>query len=179
MDYYEQLGCNPRPIEHSRSLSTSDIENNLGGTQTAMKRKVLRKRVTRKLLKSLNLPVTTDTEEINVKAKLSPKLQEKNMSDLLEMASKSDTSHDVEVDVTVMSISSTECCANKSESETQVQIKEEPNTSSTSTPRVMNTYLSQQSTENGTQEKESKYKCNLKVNFNFQWRQLVTRYKGI
>ena len=148
-------------------MSTSDIENNLGGTQTAMKRKVLRKRVTHKSLKSLNLPVTTDTEELNVKAKLSPKLQEKNMSELLETASKSDKSHDIEVDVTVISISSTECCANKSESETQVQIKEEPNTSSTSTPRVMNTYLSQQSTQNGTQEEESKYKCNLKVNFNF------------
>ena len=168
MDYYEQTGCNPRPIKHSRSLSTLDIENNLGSTQTAMKRKVLRKHVPRKSLKSLDLPVTTDTEEINVKAKLSPKLQEKNMSNLLETASKSDMSHDVEVDVTVISISSTECCPNKTDSKAQVQIKEEANTSSTSTQRVMNMYLTQQSTQNGTQEEESKYKCNFQINDHFK-----------
>ena len=63
--------------------------------------------------------------------------------DLLETASKSDTSHDVEVDVTVISISSTECCADETKGDANVPIKEEPNTSSCSTLRVMNMYLSQ------------------------------------
>ena len=81
--------------------------------------------------------VKSEKEEINVKAKLSPKIEEKNICDLLETASKSDTSHEVEVDP-------------------EVVVKEEPNTSSCSTPRVLNTYFTQQTTQNGSQEDESK-----------------------
>ena len=98
----------------------------------------------------------SEKEEINVKAKLLLKIEEKNMFDLLETASKSNTSHDVEVDVTVISISSTEGCVDKSKIDPKVVLKEEQDTSSCSTPRVMNTYLTQQSTQNGNQEEESK-----------------------
>ena len=100
--------------------------------------------------------VKSEKEEINVKAKLSPKIEEKNISDLLETVSKSDTSHDVEVDVTVISISSTEGCVNNTKIDPKVVVKEEPNTSSCSTLRVLNTYLTQQSTQNASQEDESK-----------------------
>ena len=100
--------------------------------------------------------VKAKEEQINVKGKLSPKIEEKNMCDLLETASKSDTSHDVEVDVTVISISSTECGVDDTKIDSNVPVKEEPNTSSCSTPRVMNTYLMQQTTQNGSQEEESK-----------------------
>ena len=137
-------------------LSTSDMENYLGTRPPTMKKKVLPKCVHRKSCKSKKALVKSEKEEINVKVKLSPKIEEKNMCDLLETASKSDTSHDVEVDVTVISISSTECCADKTKGDPKVLIKEEPNISSCSTLRVMNTYLSQQSTQNGTQEEESK-----------------------
>ena len=108
--------------------------------------------------------ITSEEELVNVKGKLSPKIEEKNISDLLETASKSDTSHDVEVDVTVISISSTEGGVNETKSESDVCVKEEPNTSSCSTPTIMNTYLTQQATENGTQEEESKLKILLRSN---------------
>ena len=98
----------------------------------------------------------SENEEINVKAKLSPKIEGKNICDLLETASKSDTIHDVEVDVTVISISSTEHCADKTKTDPKVVVKEEPNSSSSSALRVMNTYLSQQTTLNSTQEEDSK-----------------------
>ena len=98
----------------------------------------------------------SEKEEINVKAKLSPKIEEKNICDLLETESKSDTSHDVEVDVTVISISSTERCVDDTKIDPKVVVKEEPNTSSCSTLRVLNTYLTQQTTQNGSQEDESK-----------------------
>ena len=100
--------------------------------------------------------VKSEKEEINVKAKLSPKIEEKNICDLLETVSKSDTSHDVEVDVMVISISSTEHCVNNTKIDPKAFVKEEPNTSSCSTPRVLNTYLTQQTTQNGSQEDESK-----------------------
>ena len=100
--------------------------------------------------------VKSEEEQINVKGKLSPKIEEKNICDLLETASKSDTSHDVEVDVTVISISSTERGVDDTKIDSNVPIKEEPNTSSCSTLRVMNTYLTQQTTQNGSQEEESK-----------------------
>ena len=100
--------------------------------------------------------VKSEKEEINVKAKLSLKIEEKNICDLLETVSKSDTSHDVEVDVMVISISSTERCVDDTKIDPKVVVKEEPNTSSCSTPRVLNTYLTQQTTQNGSQEDESK-----------------------
>ena len=100
--------------------------------------------------------VKSDEQQIKVKGKLSPKIEEKNICDLLETASKSDTSHDVEVDVTVISISSTEHEVDDTKIDSNVPVKEEPNTSSCSTPRVMNTYLTQQTTQNGSQEEESK-----------------------
>ena len=100
--------------------------------------------------------VKAENEEINVKAKLSLKIEEKNMLDLLETASKSDTSHDVEVDVMVISISSTEHCDNETKTDPKVVVKAEVNSSSSLTPRVLNTYLSQQTSQNGTQEEESK-----------------------
>ena len=96
--------------------------------------------------------VKSEEEQINVKGKLSPKIEEKNICNLLETASKSDTSHDVEVDVTVIS----ERGVDDTKIDSNVPIKEEPNTSSCSTPRVMNTYLTQQTTQNGSQEEESK-----------------------
>ena len=122
------------------------MENYLGSRPLTMKKKVRRKRVPRKACKGKKTHVKSEKEEINVKAKLSLKIEEENMCDLLKTASKSDTSHDVEVDVTVISISSTECCADETKGDANVPIKEEPNTSSCSTLRVMNTYLSQQST---------------------------------
>ena len=100
--------------------------------------------------------MTSEEQLINVKGKLSPKIEEKNICDLLETASKSDTSHDVEVDVTVISISSTERGVNDTKNDSNVHVKEEPNTSSCSTPRIMNTCLTQQSTQNRSQEDESK-----------------------
>ena len=100
--------------------------------------------------------MTSEEQLINVKGKLSPKIEEKNICDLLETASKSDTSHDVEVDVMVISISSTERGVNNTKNDSNVRVKEELNTSSCSTPRIMNTYLTQQSTQNGSQEDESK-----------------------
>ena len=100
--------------------------------------------------------VTSEEQLINVKGKLSPKIEEKNICDLLETASKSDTSHDVEVDVMVISISSTERGVNDTKNDSNVRVKEEPNTSSCSTPRIMNTYLTQQTSQNGSQEDESK-----------------------
>ena len=100
--------------------------------------------------------MTSEEQLINVKGKLSTKIEEKNICYLLETASKSDTSHDVEVDVTVISISSTERGVNDTKNDSNVRIKEEPNTSSCSTPRILNTYLTQQSTQNRSQEDESK-----------------------
>ena len=91
--------------------------------------------------------MTLEEQLINVKGKLSPKIEEKNICDLLETASKSDTSHDVEVDVMVISISSTERGVNDTKNDSNVRVKEEPN---------MNTYLTQQTTQNGSQEDESK-----------------------
>ena len=116
----------------------------------------MRKCTHRNTSQSKSALITLEEQLINVKGKLSPKIEEKNICDLLETASKSDTSHDVEVDVTVISISSTERGVNETKTESDVCIKEEPNTSSCSTPRIMNTYLSQQATENGTQEEDSK-----------------------
>ena len=143
-------------MEHSRTLSTSDMENYLGMKEPKMRKKVLQKCFRHKPCKSINAVVKSENEEINVKAKLSPKIEEKNICDLLETALKSDTSHDVEVDVMVISISSTEGCADKTKTDPKVFVKEEPYSSSSSTLRVMNTYLSQQTTQNGTREEESK-----------------------
>ena len=121
-----------------------------------IRKKVVRKRVYRKPSQSMSSVVKSEEQQINVKGKLSPKIEEKNICNLLETASKSDTSHDVEVDVTVISISSTEHGVNDTKNDSNVCVKEEPNTSSCSTPRIMNTYLTQQSTQNGSQEDESK-----------------------
>ena len=132
------------------------MENYLGTRLPKIRKKVLQKRVRRKASKSMSSVVKSENEEINVKAKLSPKIEEKNICDLLETASKSDTSHDVEVDVTVISISSTERCVDNTKIDPKVVVKEEPNTSSCSTLRVLNTYLTQQTTQNGSQEDESK-----------------------
>ena len=132
------------------------MENYLGTRLPKIRKKVLQKHVHRKASKSLSSVVKSEKEEINVKAKLSPKIEEKNICDLLETASKSDTSHDVEVDVTVISISSTERCVDDTKIDPKVVVKEEPNTSSCSTLRVLNTYLTQQTTQNGSQEDESK-----------------------
>ena len=134
----------------------SDTEKYLGKRLPKIRKKVLQKHVHRKPSKSMSSVVKAKEEQINVKGKLSPKMEEKNMSNLLETASKSDTSHDVEVDVTVISISSTERGVNDTKIDSNVPVKEEPNTSSCSTPRVMNTYLMQQTTQNGSQEEESK-----------------------
>ena len=142
--------------EHSRTLSTSDTEKYLGKRLPKIRKKVLRKRVHRKPSQSESSVVTSEEQVINVKGKLSPKIEEKNICNLLETASKSDTSHDVEVDVTVISISSTERGVNDSQNESNVHVKEEWNTSSCSTRRILNTYLTQQSTQNGSQEDESK-----------------------
>ena len=152
-DYDSDTGCDQSRVEHSRTNSTSDVENYLGQRPPKIRKKLRRKRVRDRSDKT---KVKSEKEEINVKAKLSPKIEEKNMSDLLETASKSDTSHDVEVDVTVISISSTEGCVDNSNIDPKVFVKEEPNTSSCSTPRVMNTYVTQQSTQNVNQDEESK-----------------------
>ena len=152
-DYDSDNGCHTSRVEHSRTLSTSDMENYLGTRLPKIRKKVLRKRVHCKASKST---VKSEKEEINVKAKLSPKIEEKNICDLLETVSKSDTSHDVEVDVTVISISSTERCVDDTKIDPKVVVKEEPNTSSCSTLRVLNTYLTQQTTQNGSQEDENK-----------------------
>ena len=155
-DYNSDNGCQKSTAEHSRTLSTSDTEKYLGNRLPKIRKKVMRKRVHRKPSPSISSVVKSEEEQINVKGKLSPKIEEKNICDLLETASKSDTSHDVEVDVTVISISSTECGVNDTKINSNVPVKEEPNTSSCSTPRVMNTYLTQQTTQNGSQEEESK-----------------------
>ena len=132
------------------------MEKYLGKRLPKIRKKVLRKCVHRKPSQSKSSVVTSEEQLINVKGKLSPKIEEKNICDLLETASKSDTSHDVEVDVTVISISSTERGVNDTKNDCNVCIKEELNTSSCSTPRIMNTYLTQQTTQNGSQEDESK-----------------------
>ena len=155
-DYDSDNGWQKSRAEHSRTLSTSDMEKYLGNRLPKIRKKVLRKRVHRKPSQSKSSVVTSEEQVINVKGKLSPKIEEKNICDLFETASKSDTSHDVEVDVMVISISSTERGVNDSQNESNVRVKEEPNTSSCSTLRILNTYLTQQSTQNGSQEDESK-----------------------
>ena len=155
-DYDSDNGCHKSRAEHSRTLSTSDTEKYLRKRLPKIRKKVLQKRVHHKPSQSMSSVVKSKEEQINVKGKLSPKIEEKNICDLLETASKSDTSHDVEVDITVISISSTECGVNDNKIDSNIPIKEEPNTSSCSTLRVMNTYLTQQTTQNGSQEEESK-----------------------
>ena len=115
------------------------MEKYLGKRLPKIRKKVLRKHVHHKPSQSKSSVVTLEEQLINVKGKLSPKIEEKNICDLLETASKSDTSHDVEVDVTVISISSTERGVNDTKNDSNVCVKEEPNTSSCSTPRIMNT----------------------------------------
>ena len=155
-EYDLDNGCHKSRAEHSRTLSTSDTEKYLGKRLPKIRKKVLRKRVHRKASQSMSSVVKSEEQQIKVKGKLSPKIKEKNIFDLLETASKSDTSHDVEVDVTVISISSTERGVDDTKIDSNLPVKEEPNTSSCSTPRVMNTYLTQQTTQNGSQEEESK-----------------------
>ena len=155
-DYDSDNGCHKSRVKHSRTLSTSDKEKYLGKRLPKIRKKVLRKRVHCKPSQSMSSVVKSEEEQINVKGKLSPKIEEKNICDLLETASKSDTSHDDEVDVTVISISSTECGVDDTKIDSNVPVKEEPNTSSCSTPRIMNTYLTQQTTQNGSQEEKSK-----------------------
>ena len=134
----------------------SDTEKYLGNRLPKIRKKVLQKRVHCKPSQSMSSMVKSEEEQINVKGKLSLKIEEMNICNLLETASKSDTSHDVEVDVTVISISSTERGVDDTKIDSNVPVKEEPNTSSCSTPRVMNTYLTQQTTQKGSQEEESK-----------------------
>ena len=150
LDYNSENGGHKSRAEHSRSLTTSDTEKYPGKRLQKCRKKVLRKRVHRQTSQSKSAVITLEEQLINVKGKLSPKIEENNICDLLETASKSDTSHDVEVDVMVISISSTERGVNDTKKESDVCVKEEPNTSSCSTPRIMNTYLTQQTTENGT-----------------------------
>ena len=140
-------------VENSTTPSTSDMDNDIGAKPPQSRKKVLRKHVRHKASKDI---VKSEKEELNVKGKLSPTIKENNIGGLLETASKSDTSHDVEIDVTVISISSTELCVDKAKTDGSVVVKEEPDTSSCSTPRVLNTYLTQQSTQNSSQEDESK-----------------------
>ena len=155
-DYDSDNGYHKSRAEHSRTLSMSDTEKYLGKRLPKIRKKVLRKCVHHKPSKSMSSVVKAEEEQINVKGKLSLKIEEKNICDLLETASKSDTSHDVEVDVMLISISSTECGVDDTKIDSNVAVKEEPNTSSCSTPRVMNTYLTQQTTQNRSQEEESK-----------------------
>ena len=124
------------------------MEKYLGKRLPKIRKKVLRKRVHCKPSQSMSSVVKSEEQQINVKGKLSPKIEEKNICNLLETMSKSDTSHDVEVDVTVISISSTERGVDDTKIDSNVPVKEEPNTSSCSTPGVMNTYLTQQTTQN-------------------------------
>ena len=155
-DYDSDNSCHKSRAEHSRTLSMSDMEKYLGKRLPKIREKLLRKCIHRKPSQSMSSVVKSEEQQINVKGKLSPKIEEKNICDLLETASKSDTSHDVEVDVTVISISSTERGVDDTKIDSNVPVKEDPNTSSCSTPRVMNTYLTQQTTQNGSQEEESK-----------------------
>ena len=155
-DYDSDNGYHKSRAEHSRTLSTSDTEKYLGKRLPKIRKKILQKRVHHKPSQSMSSVVKLEEEQINVKGKLSLKIEEKNICNLLETASKSDTSHDVEVDVMLISISSTERGVDDTKIDSNVAVKEEPNTSSCSTPRVMNTYLTQQTTQNGSQEEESK-----------------------
>ena len=128
-DYDSDNGCHKSRAEYSRTLSTSDTEKYLGKRLPKIRKEVLRTCVNHKPSQSMSSVVKLEERQINVKGKLSPKIEEKNICDLLETASKSDTSHDVEVDVMVISISSTECGVDDTKIDSNVPVKEEPNTS--------------------------------------------------
>ena len=76
-DYDSDNGCHKSRAEHSRTLSTSDMEKYLGKRLPKIRKKVLQKCVHRKPSQSMSSVVKFEEEQINVKGKLSLKMKKR------------------------------------------------------------------------------------------------------
>ena len=118
---------------NSRAFTSSDVE--CFQIEQKKKKKVLRKRHRRKL-KTVNSSLETVNEE-TITAKLSPTVGGKDVESIL-MTAKSDKSSEIDVNVTVISISSSDIETKKDDVPLNLtmEIKKKVDTSACSTSKI-------------------------------------------